>query len=268
MVARGCGSREPGGAYLVCGLGPEGEPIERFIIDPPRIVDPEALGIAPQGITLYTGAPEGRDAHLVDWVGEKHYPNVADFVEEVAHFGSSRRIPSTFDFSQLGLRSKHVLVHARAAVTPASAIVFAGLPEVPAVSRPSTLQRALARQGRANCPFLAAHEMGEPMQTCAAWWWEWLQPKTVVFASDLEAMERQCTRLDYAPRNLPALTYAGYALPDRDVWKPDWRPAAFMALPVHRIEVVRDPLEGAHELVVKRARKSALQVLEVDLDDD
>ena len=43
---RGCGYRQPGGAYFAIPLGPGGRPIEVFLITPPVVIDdPARLGL-------------------------------------------------------------------------------------------------------------------------------------------------------------------------------------------------------------------------------
>ena len=70
---RGCGYRQPGGAYFAVPLGPDGRPIEEFLIDPPVVIDdPTRLGLAPVGVTLIER--EGA-THVIDIVGREHYPN-------------------------------------------------------------------------------------------------------------------------------------------------------------------------------------------------
>jgi hypothetical protein len=113
---RGCGTREPGGAYLAVPLGPDGKPIEHFLIDPPFVVDANALGLAPVGTTMIE-----RDevTHVLDVVGREHYPTVAEFIEEATRLGVSRRISGTADFSRLGPRSRLLLLHAHADIANA-----------------------------------------------------------------------------------------------------------------------------------------------------
>jgi hypothetical protein len=49
---RGCGIRQPGGAYLAVPLGPGGTPIEHFLIDPPILINPDSLGLSAVGVTI------------------------------------------------------------------------------------------------------------------------------------------------------------------------------------------------------------------------
>lgn len=259
-LVRGCGTRQPGGAYLVTQVGPGGVPIEHLVVDPPASIVPEAHGLAAIGMACLPG-PEGRPAHVLDWVGEKHYPNVADFLEEGARFGFSRRVPTTFNFAGLGPGSKHALVHPRALV-----VNDGWLRDNPAgPAERSLLARLLRRQGADDCPFNAGHEAEGPGGMCAAWWWDVLEPATVDFGpGGAAAVDAQSQREATVRRRLPALDYEGYCLPDRDVWAPRWSAGIFLTLPITRIEVVRDPGDMSHEVTLSRVTRSNLPVLEVD----
>ena len=139
---RGCGTRTRGGVYVeafVGGYVPVGTA-------PDATIDSDVLGrisIANTRISmrpsleslLYTTPMvEGtvgeaswfrphrtpiafdRDGvtHLVVWVGEEHYPNVWDFIEETRHMGASRRVPRTMDFGRLSAESRLFFVHPHA----------------------------------------------------------------------------------------------------------------------------------------------------------
>lgn len=116
---RGCGQRQPGGAYLAVPLGPGGRPVEHFLVDPPTVVSNDqrdALGLCALGVTLIE-----RDGitHVFDIVGREHYPTVAGLVDEVRRLGVSRRISRTADFSRLSADSRLVLLHEHADVANA-----------------------------------------------------------------------------------------------------------------------------------------------------
>jgi hypothetical protein len=268
-LVRGCGVRQPGGAYLVAQPGPGGIPIERLVVDPPRPIDPVANGLASVGMACLP-APADRPgpAHVLDWVGETHYPNVADFIEEGARFGFSRRVPTTFNFAGLGPGSRHALVHPRALVlddawlrdNPAPGLLLGAGPLVG-----NLLHRLLRRAGADDCPFNREHEAEGPDDFCAAWWWELLEPATVVFGpGGPDAVEAQSQRDATVRRRLPSMDYDGYCLPDREVWRPVWTPGIFLTLPITRIEVVRDPGDMSHEITLSRASRASLPILEVD----
>jgi hypothetical protein len=110
---RGCGERQPDSIYLESRLSPFGKELEYFLIDPPQPC--HELGINwSRSYQVYQkpltkqGEPvlddNGKQVvinHLVDWVGEEHYPTIWDFIEETRKKGISRRINKDFDFSLL-----------------------------------------------------------------------------------------------------------------------------------------------------------------------
>lgn len=112
-VERGCGKRKPGGFYLECGMGPNGLPLEHFLVDPPQPL-PENLGNDIVNKPKLWQDPATKINHALIWVGAQHYPYVGDFIEEVRKFGASRRIPSTFPFAELGPHSRMIFVHPKA----------------------------------------------------------------------------------------------------------------------------------------------------------
>ena len=127
---RGCGDREPGGVYVECGLSPRGRPLEDFLLDPPLPL-PEGYSKAelankPQlwvrtartdpddPATEYVVMHPGTDQPIVDlliWIGEQHYPYVADYIEEVRRLGASRKLNPNLDLSQLTRYSRMVMAH-------------------------------------------------------------------------------------------------------------------------------------------------------------
>jgi hypothetical protein len=110
MAARGCGAgRVAGGLYAVCGGGTT--PLEEFLFCPP-VLPPANMRIAARGVTLFQ---HGGIWHIADHIGSEHYPNVADYVEELRRLGLSRRIPTNLDFTLLTRgKSRIVLLHSRA----------------------------------------------------------------------------------------------------------------------------------------------------------
>lgn len=263
---RGCGTRKPGGAYLCASLGERGIPLEALVVDPPVPVDPLELGVSAVGMTLATGS-QGQ-AVVYDWVGAEHYPNPADYIEETALFGSSRRVPTSFDFASLGPGAVHVLIHPRAvALNPEWALT--NRPDRP-VAHPSYLHRACTREAVVFCPFgqRLVHENqavnDESVEWCAALWWECLLPDTATFAGDVDGFDDQTRRRRPVTRTMPSFEYRGYVLPDADIWTPEWAPGLFLQLPITRVEVVRDPEDLLHEPVLDRARRASIPVLEVD----
>jgi hypothetical protein len=109
-VKRGCNFRVEGAVYLEVGLGNGGKPLEFFLSDPPVPMTCDTK----VGVELIE-----RDGvtHVLDWVGEQHYPFAADALEEGRRYGFSRRVPRTLDLSRLTAASRILLVHARGLVT-------------------------------------------------------------------------------------------------------------------------------------------------------
>ena len=107
---RGCGSRKSGAIYAEVGVGPNGMPVEHFLVDPPIKIDKAEYGLSDVGVKLVER--EGV-YHIFDIIGEAFY-QVADYVEETRRFGASRRLPSTLDFSKLTADSRLILLHKRA----------------------------------------------------------------------------------------------------------------------------------------------------------
>ena len=109
-VPRGCGTRQEGGTYLESGVSPgRGRPLEFFLADPPVPLTCDTK----VGVELIE---RGGVVHVIDWVGEQHYSNAADFLEEGRRYGFSRRVPRTLDFSRLTAESRILVVHARGLV--------------------------------------------------------------------------------------------------------------------------------------------------------
>ena len=51
---RGCGYRQPGGAYFAVPLAPGGRPVEEFLIDPPVVIeDTTRFGLTSVGIAVF-----------------------------------------------------------------------------------------------------------------------------------------------------------------------------------------------------------------------
>lgn len=233
-IVRGCGTRKRGGIYAECGLSPWGEPLEHFLVDPPVPVDAAALGLSPIGVTLITDPGSGA-THVLDWVGEEAYPNVADFAEEVRRFGLSRRLPKTLPFARLSEKSRVVLVHRRSSVAGAT---------------------AYAADWRRPCPKqLPDHaEPSTAPSLCAGLWWEDVAGGVPV--EPVGSGEQDDARL--VRRHMPSFSYLARTAPAGAA--PDYVPAIFASFPVTRLVVIEDPEGGGHETALQRAEQAALPV--------
>jgi len=112
---RECGSgRTAGSIYLECGFSVHGKPLVDFLIDPVRFVDPHQLGLSAIGVTTITDV--SGVTHLVDWVGESHYPYPLDFITEAARMGVSRKVATNTDFKRLTPGSMMIFLHAKGGI--------------------------------------------------------------------------------------------------------------------------------------------------------
>jgi len=233
-VERGCGRRKRGGIYGECGLSRWGRPLEDFLMDPPVLVDPPALGVSPIGVTLIEDPATG-STHIVDWVGEEHYPNVCDLLEETRRFGLSRRLPRTLDFGRLDAHSRILLVHRRAGVVDVA---------------------PYADDWRRPCPKALAEHADPPRapSVCAGVWWE-----EVVGGDPVEeAPAGSPADPRRVRRSMPSLRYLARRGPDGAT--PTYAPAIFASFPISRLVVIRDPEGGTHEPALDRAGQASLPV--------
>lgn len=199
---RGCGVRKADGIYAECGLSPFGRPVEAFLFDPPLPV-PEGLSVNPLGVTFVQADQmvNGRlvsTVHIVDWVGADHYPNVADFIEEVRVLGVSRRLSSSLDYSLLTKESRLLLVHSRAYIANHTEYQQVG-----------------------PCPRNNDHADGSP---CCGLWWE-----------DVRDGEPSGEGREVI-RKLPSAAYRALSTPDNV--QPDYRPGFIASFPISRLVVV------------------------------
>ena len=200
---RGCGSRVVGGVYAEVKTGDEGIPIEAFLVDPPSPVDAQALGLTDKGVRL---VQLGDTWHVFDIVGEKHYPYVADFVEEGRRMGVSRRLPSNLDFSKIDPeKSRLVLLHRRAIISNVEEAGFLNLSHI--------------------CPKgIEGHEAGVLSEMCAGLWWHDLSSKHL----DTSPMRE----LKNGARYKAWLRLKGSEKPEHDL-------GIFMTLPISNLTIIR-----------------------------
>jgi hypothetical protein len=234
-VKRGCGERQQGGIYAECGMGPNGKPIEHFLLDPPIPLDQatlDRLGITAIGTQLIKS--EDGTYHLYDWVGSNYYPNVADFVEEVRLFGLSRRLSPQLDYSKLTERSQIRLIHARAWLDNFADYAW-----------------NLCSIGKRCLKENPEHMQSDPPIMCSSVWWQ-----------DLE-LNNQTTQLPNNPRlvtrTMPSFDYVAARRPDGV--EPKYVPALFAAFPIHRLAVVKG---GKHDANKQKAACARIPTASVE----
>lgn len=239
---RGCGSRVAGGVYATTGLSNTGRPVEDFLYDPPLthvkiegedVPIVEALGISPKGTTLFQD--ESGTNHIIDWVGQEHYPNVADFVEEVRVMGLSRRLGLKLKWTELSRGSRIMLVHARGSIANAHDYF---LPEAEYYRPPYEKVRPR------GCPRKRVdHQPDRALDMCARLWWQDLDPLSFEAPAYEEANAMGGMRRTM--RKMPSFQYEAMLRPAGVV--PGYQPALFMVLPIMRLEVIQDEDGRAEE---------------------
>jgi hypothetical protein len=212
--------------YIETRLSPFGQPIENFLIDSPQVLDTEALGIRPRGMT-----PVLREdaTHLFDWVGAEGYASPVDFIEEARVKGVSRRIlPSLV--ADLTPGSRLLLIHPRAHVR--NALDF---------------WRALDANEREHVPCPSAKRGGDNHPDIVA---PWLDNK-----DDLP--QPWCLGCCYhdvigTPTGDPGAVRVTIGDVQYNAWSrppmtdaPIYAPALFLALPITNVSVIRDPDDAA-----------------------
>lgn len=244
-MERGCGERTAGGIYASVGLSPFGSPVEEFLVDPPQSI--EGLPVTPVGVKLIRNQKSGR-VHIFDWVGGEHYPNVADFVEEVKRMGLSRRLPKNLNYSLLTKESRIVLIHARAIIRNASEYYT----RMAAIGCPKGLPE---HRDVSTVP----HAGGE-QDTCVGLYWKDLDPATIATAVPAGAGGLAVDGAVW--RNMPSFNYTAKQRPDGI--EPHYAPGIFMAMGIQKLEVIKDKLKGTHEISETLAGQSGLPVVTVD----
>jgi hypothetical protein len=218
MPARLCGAtRVAGGLYWEShpnwGPVPSSIPISLaaeamrqrmnlLVLDPPVEIDVEAIGLQAVGMKMIE---RNGVYHLLDWVGENHYPNVADFVEEALQLGVSRRVAATLPLERLTDESRLLLVHKKAWLEG---------------------RGYMNLDGARRCPMSRADHSGDNgmIEMCVRLWWN-------------DLVEATSNAAGIGIRTLPTGTYSGRV---RTGGLPAQRPAIFASLKLGRFALVRD----------------------------
>ncbi|NPV86302.1 MAG: hypothetical protein HPY45_09880 [Anaerolineae bacterium] len=222
---RACGSRKAGGVYAETKLSPRGQPIEFFIVDPPKPVDMDALGLTSVGIKLV----EIDDTwHVFDVVGQEYYKYPADYIEETRRMGASRRLPSNLDFSKIQPGSKLVLVHAKACIEN-----FLEYPQPPQMVCPKLIEK---------------HGQNPLPEMCAGLWWHDFEQKDGETKDQfaVEFVRKLTEETQYSAHLRPA----GIA--------PEYRPGIFFILPITNLAVIKGGEKTEENY--QRACQSGLEV--------
>lgn len=187
----------------------------------------------------------GGVVHVIDWVGEQHYPAVTDFLEEGRVLGFSRRISSTLDLSRLTAESRILVVHA------------CGLVVNHEVLRPFIPERynvARDEQGRRKPAY--KHHCGHLEQTARPSYYQ-PNPHEHGCTRDLWTLPPASHVDDGAPprylRKFASVSYEVFPLaPDAPV--PETTSALAASLPITNISVVKAQ-DGSHTQTLSKVRE-------------
>jgi hypothetical protein len=259
--ARGCGVRAPAGVYLEVPLSRHGRPLRDFLIDPVIRV-PDDLDLVPRGVTLMERVTNDGPTGVYDvWdhVGERHYPNVADFVEEVSKMGLSRRVQGNLDFSKLSPASRIILMHPYAHVENAVELYRS----IDAEDRDYNPKAALNDWNCKwwNCPCCDrnpahqkyprdARECLDAMPTCIGSAWQLVTGGEMVVNPNVSPR--------WVTRRIGSTTYRANKKPSG--FKPQYARGIFMILPATKLVVINDPDGGYHRKAMERATRAAIPV--------
>ena len=238
-VTRGCGTRKERGIYLECGTRPgRGHPLEFFLADPPVPMTCDTK----VGVELID---RGGVVHVLDWVGEQHYPVITDYLEEGRVFGFSRLISSTLDLSRLTLDSRILVVHARGLVVNHEAL---------RPFMPERYNTAYDKQGRRKPAY--KHHCGHLEHTASPEHYQ-PDPNTHRCTRDLWAVPPATRVEDGAPpryiREFASISYEVFPLAP-DAPAPEYVSALVASLPITNISVIK-AIDGSHQETLGRVKE-------------
>ena len=243
---RGCGRREPGGLYACCGLSGNGVPPEVFLIDPPKAWDETSIPLARRGMRMV--ADRNGVNHLVDVVGRNYYPTPLGFFMEFKRLGLSRRISAKLPLEKLELgTSKIMLLHDRALVVNSDELYRQLTAGDVSLGDPARWWQCI--QG------IPEHAWGErpPQEMCVGLWWL-IQDQGTASAHGAQPpwgpMKTSFANFEPVRCDMPWGTYYAFR-PGAQVPDLAYRLAAFLAVPVQKLQLIRDAKGGSHEPVAE-----------------
>lgn len=255
---RGCGKRVVGGVYATTQVGRAGYPLDTFLLDPPVPVDAHALGLSPIGVSLM---PDTKGTyHIWDWIGEQHYALPIDFIEETRVMGLSRRLPRTLDYSKLSVGSRIICLHPRAFIVNAKE--FYDMMKW----GPGTCECKLHKPNHELPGYPRSAKSPNDLEMCISLLWCDV-PERLVGANDYvknAAGVDTFMGLNAVRRTTKSQPTGGaplsFTCAERPPVADEHALAAFLSMPITRLEVVADPVAQSHLDALKKAGVSSIQV--------
>jgi hypothetical protein len=246
MGKRGCGYRSPGGLYLRVIVSPNGtKPVESCLVDPPKPV-PDALGVPKRGVLILERNNGSGIWDVYDRIGSKYYPNVADFIEETKREGVSRRVKrDTLNLDKLTTQSRLFLIHERAIIMNAHEYYMALAHEKEEMA---LSPHWYCRKDRSGHELLG--DLVESDAMCVSLYWEDIQGGEMLYDPNYPART--------VSRQIGSNLYRGRKRCDG--LKPIYAPGIFFNLPLHAIDVIKDPEGHEDAKAMEYAAKTGLPV--------
>lgn len=253
---RGCGYRVSGGVYLETGLTKfGGQPVEHFLADPPHPYEPDAK----IGVQL---VEKDGVYHILDWVGEQHYPWPADFVEEVRRYGLSRRVAvGSVDWAKLSPASRILCIHRRGYITNTDELEDAL--SVTSDHHAGRLKNKCGLWVRSENDF----HLRYPDQMCSRY--HWVYPSYERENEQMEAFKNvdyRCVRefAGFKYRTYPLTAPEGLSGDEQDDYfddlqGADFTPAIFASFPLSRACIIRSE-DGSHEEKAAKIRDENIRL--------
>lgn len=238
-IKRGCGKRVAGGIYIVTELSHNGVPLDAFLFDDPVIpMDDEGNVHYPGavGLHLMQDTEDPSVSHIWDWIGTNYYPTFPDFWEEVHRFGLSRRMSVNANFDGLVANKSQIIGFHALGILQGSEKFYHKLNE----------EFVLGTRYE-TCPHNVEHDKDHPF--CVRYLWQLV---------DMQKGDEDRLHSVPMPRSDGSMgTYKAVSTPSwTKRFKTEWVPAAMFHLPIHRFEIVADPIEGKHEQAIEAVEKS------------
>jgi hypothetical protein len=250
-AVRGCGSRNPGGIYLVTKMGSRGRRLVDCLVDP-AVPVPSGLDLMDRGQLIAERVVDGIHTGIYDVydrIGSRYYPNVWDFYMEVAAQGASRRVHTKSDFSKITSASRMVFVHEKAIVENAAELYQALLREERDYGQ-SYWTCPCGIEEHTAFPTLAESADTYSMATCVGCY------RQLVTGGDLVLDPSTAPRT--VEREVGSVKYRARKAPEK--FAPEYSEGIFLVLPITCIQVVKDPEGGTDGKAMEAASRSDLDV--------
>ena len=247
---RGCGWPKKGKIYGYIPVdkkkgGFYGNPVMNYVLCIPGTIPPD-LALSYQGMECISRGvlnAQGQEIYDVyDWIGQSAYPNVSDFILEIAELGLHQLIEKTFPFQLLTPESEYKPIHANAGIVD---------PKV-------YFKECLEDVNFKNCPQRhPAHMDLDPawiekegdFNTCSG-----------LYLNDIVDGVPIGTGRDVL-RKMPSFEYRGFTAPESRINTPSkdgHYPAVFMRIPIGRMMkflVYEDKETNSHEQALKELER-------------